>query len=138
MGALIDVDDSEFPLVLVTFPIRLTALAVDKYMEVMTAVAARGRFALVGDIRRLSVRGLSFDVRQRFFEKAKVWDAGPGYKRKISEAIVVDGWFTRALLAAYIWQVQRPDIPMRVMTSLEEARAWSLENLAANHVPESA
>lgn len=138
MTEQINVDVREFPLVITTYPTLLELEAVDPYMDRMTEVAERGLFALVADIRNLSIRRLDPAVRKRFFERAIAWDAGPGYRRKISEAIVLEGWVTRAIAAAYVWQVQPKGFDLRLMGTVEEAKAWSLSKLDARHLRVSA
>ncbi len=120
-----------------TFPEALHVEVFDAYFERMQNIMKRGPIAFIVDIRELTLNGFEPPVRQEFFRRVKERNTSPGVHDKLCECFVVSSADAQKLLATYFWQVQ-PQTELRVMTSLEEARAWSLENLAANHALESA
>ena len=137
MSEFARIDDSSFPLVVVTYPEHPRERTLDDYFERMRPIVQRGRFALVADIRPVSMLDVDIEMRRSFFKRVREWDSGPGAGKKISEAIVIESWFARALVAAYVWQVQPQGFDLRVMASFQEACSWSLANIAKEQVREA-
>lgn len=132
MAEYAQIDDRSFPLVVVTYPVHPTLRTLDDYFDRMRSVVERGRFALVADIRPVSMRDVDAELRRTFFRRVSEWDAGPGKDKKICEAIVIDSWFTRTLVATYMSQVQPKGFELRTMASVEEARTWATRHIVAD------
>lgn len=131
------IDDSEFPLVVVTFRGVPDREMFGAYFERMSEVMKRGRIAFIVDIRDLAMREISPALRQEFFKRVGERDASAGVGRKFCEAIVTESAEVRSLIASYMWQVQPRGYETRVLSSLEEARSWALARIAEIEVRET-
>ncbi len=125
------IDDSAFPLVIVTFPEYPARETFDAYFARMETIMKRGPIAFVVDIRQVSIEGLSSQLRHEFFRRVAERDSLPDVAGKISECLVASSAVVQQLLASYLTQVQPEGHEITVMTSLEEACAWSLRKIAA-------
>lgn len=132
------VDDSGFPVVVVTFPERPEEAMFDAYFAHMEDVMKRGPIAFVVDIRKISMRETGAELRRLFFKRVAERDLAQAGYPKICEAIVSASSETRAIIATYMWQVQPRGFESRVFETLEAAQAWARERVSSVRVKESA
>ncbi len=117
--ALIGLDTSRFPLVIVTPPASVTNEELATFLEryANEVYARRQRYVTILDLRRsgdmpAAQRKMITDRMQQKEEAARLFAAG--------NVMIFDSALMRALLTAILW-VRRPPTEMKIASTLEEA-----------------
>ena len=129
---MLEVDDSRFPLVVMTNRDEFTADDALKYEDTLDALYARDeRFALVF---------LSVGVKMpeaRILRRLSVWMRERRRERRtleVATAVYLSSTFIRGALR-FINQLAPPPSPQEVFDSQEAAMSWAQEMLASESMP---
>jgi hypothetical protein len=130
LSAPIVIDDSRWPLVLITLPAgdSYDDAAVREFVDALPALHARGRFGVVYDAAHFVA-----PTRQ---QRRWIADSINDTQRRFPDRLVAVALATRrapvltAVLRAIGWLAPQKE-PRRVFDDVEAATAWVLEHLAA-------
>lgn len=127
----IEVDDSSWPIVQVTFPSEVMPSDVERLGARLSEVMrARGPMVIVSEIDSVETRGMAKSLRAFVTdpprqEKELVRDGAI-----LGEAIVTRSPIRKGMVMAYLWARKTRLYPMTVVADHESALAWAEAQLA--------
>lgn len=122
-SAIVQVDQSLFPLVVTVCPRTVDANEIEDYFVQLDAVAGRGRFALLVDLRLFDAEATTPILRQLFNDRTNAWDKKHP-RALLAEATVLGSPVHRLMFTAYQWMRRSRAYESRAFASVAEARAW--------------
>jgi hypothetical protein len=121
-------DDSSWPIVVVKMSSEPRSYdEMTDHLAKVRALSARGKHALIFDIRAASP--LTPVERKRVVESMERSERAPGGSNTISVAQVCGGPVQAGILTVIMW-LARPPYPSKAVSTMEDALAWTREQLA--------
>ena len=130
MSATVDIDESKWPRVYVTWPSRpLSDEDFEATVLAMSRLSRRGEsYVIIHDARRAARP----TPKQRAFAAAQQkLDAEPTRRRLRGTALVVSSSLVASVVTAVNW-ITPPPFPQKLFSTMEAAEAWATERLSAN------